>query len=1126
MSGECLVKAENDTYTSEPHDNVVRSRERTRHILNAIGFNSAEYQASDDQLDGIAWLLELDADERFPIDTRHCRLQVRTERNNSRGGILGHRMGNGKTLQAMALVAHSAYVARHVIDLLAESERVASRFFERYSSESAFDRRAQTQVRNAASEERLRLQTLGRLHRNCSLVVGPSSVLSVSQRGARKVRRNRKNEPDVTASGAHIAPQWVKQALQFFRRARLVIAYYDGEKIYYYGETPAHVKEKLTESTLGECPVHLETCALNGPSTTQIDSCHVLMMRYSTLVAVRQRSGIHEATNLFVEQLQSCGSFVEGHFRPFRSQRALWVDPAENTKTTAPAYSPDEEAQVSSSSSTLVPVEERIQLPDEQIIEYLLERTSQRHGSDSIPEWLRFRLDPLRPIRCGPKHMGHGGPPLFRYAFNHLIVDEAHALRNLRQQTQLSSALFCLKRRRSWALTGTPVFHHDEQLWALMRFIGVQPLPPLERARQMISDATDCARRLEVERAAELTCQPRAQLQINLSTEELLTNAAYRWYCDLLQRYVHRPPPPEQSLVTEERAQLAITQGLQRTSPHFADERLAVCAHGQMPHLWKRYQWYEQFDTEDEQNTYERCCDKLSHLRLWAKQQQQAEDAAKIEKAPSRGFGSASGLPYRCGLNMVLRAQQAVTDPMLLPEGFRESASHSTKIAAAVRYITDVALVRHDEKVVVFCEWPLPLSNLQRALANVGVTALLIHGGAFVDRIRRIPTNANSSEKNANAPRTERISALTIDDRVRRIRKFRESTSSQCKVLLSTYVLESGIDLECANHVIFLEHRWVHNQMEQALARCYRKTQQRDVHVLYLLLDRAIDRRLYEVSQEAGALARSVIEGQDRARKRRIGDVKRCAKNAEPDCRTLSLTANRAHKPLAADRLHCLVNNLHEEQLKFAHERMAARIRAAQLRQHQEREARHSARKHPRTRHTQQTPNTSVHTAHTHANSRTVQRMNSDESVVIDDTRDIVEDISDCSQPSSQPSSQPRSQPSSQPANEPVEESVRILPRSFARAQSEQSIREIRDSLFTAEHAFVQSKSVGQHPTAPSQALQTLRDYRTTFQPQHASSSRRSQRADLFAGLQQPLRAHTRQQPKLLDQKRRRYSFQ
>ena len=108
------------------------------------------------------------------------------------------------------------------------------------------------------------------------------------------------------------------------------------------------------------------------------------------------------------------------------------------------------------------------------------------------------------------------------------------------------------------------------------------------------------------------------------------------------------------------------------------------------------------------------------------------------------------------------------------------------------------------------------------------------------------------------------IRTLTLDgdvkpkDRVTVIEEFQES--QDVRALFLTYpVGAEGLNLMNANHVVLIESWWNSAIMDQAVARAWRRGQDREVHVYHLVTKRTIEPAIVKICEDKRILGQAVL---------------------------------------------------------------------------------------------------------------------------------------------------------------------------------------------------------------------------------------------------------------------------
>lgn len=218
-------------------------------------------------------------------------------------------------------------------------------------------------------------------------------------------------------------------------------------------------------------------------------------------------------------------------------------------------------------------------------------------------------------------------------------------------------------------------------------------------------------------------------------------------------------------------------------------------------------------------------------------------------------------------LEAILRCRQICTHPQLFIEGMRK------KLTVDVEDRFDEQLLREDwteksskhktlcnlvsahsatDKSIVFCSFVHEMELCRQALEDVGIKATMFHG------------------RLDDAERAQVVSQFRSDDSVR--------------VLLAQILCGgTGLNLQVANHIYIMSPQYNPTWEVQALGRCFRHGQTKEVHFTRLVMNESIEGNICEVSERkllliSRALGDPRIEG-------KLG--KRAAGLTQGDVRTI-----------------------------------------------------------------------------------------------------------------------------------------------------------------------------------------------------------------------------------------------
>ncbi|AAS50514.1 AAR147Wp [Eremothecium gossypii ATCC 10895] len=170
-----------------------------------------------------------------------------------------------------------------------------------------------------------------------------------------------------------------------------------------------------------------------------------------------------------------------------------------------------------------------------------------------------------------------------------------------------------------------------------------------------------------------------------------------------------------------------------------------------------------------------------------------------------------------------------------------ENLHQSKKVQQCLGIIKTVLDNSTDEKLIVFSQFTTFFDILQFFIKKVLNVSYLRYDGTMNGNVRASVIERFYREKN------ERL------------------------LLISMKAGNSGLTLTCANHVILVDPFWNPYVEEQAMDRCYRISQQREVYIHRLLLKNTIEDRIVELQNRKRTLVENAMDPTELREVNRLG---------------------------------------------------------------------------------------------------------------------------------------------------------------------------------------------------------------------------------------------------------------
>lgn len=390
--------------------------------------------------------------------------------------------------------------------------------------------------------------------------------------------------------------------------------------------------------------------------------------------------------------------------------------------------------------------------------------------------------------------------PLFQLCFHRIVLDEAHNIKN--PNSQQAKAVTYVAAERRWAVTGTPIQNHIDDLFSLFRFVRVEPhgdhkwwnkyvSKPFEKDEtraQAVSTLDVLIRDLILRRTKSKTINGKKILDLPKKHVHLVKLKLSKGEEEFYLKF-HRDSKEEfEGLIREDNAMKNYASILQLL-------------------LYLR----------------QICC----HPSLVLSSYMKKRDNATIRRSLGEFCQNQPPAVRDAVFPMMPKVLEAVDSGDIdLREYLRQYWRGSTKINALARYLNEI---KHSTKSVIFSQWTSMLDLVQIAMDKNGIRCARLDG--TMSRVQR----------------EEAVQTFKNDPNI-----------SAC--LVSLKVGGVGLNLVWATHVFLLDPWWNPAVEEQAIDRVHRIGQNKEVTVIRFIVKDSVEERILELQKRKNEIVQDTIE--------------------------------------------------------------------------------------------------------------------------------------------------------------------------------------------------------------------------------------------------------------------------
>nr|CAD7443687.1 unnamed protein product [Timema bartmani] len=427
---------------------------------------------------------------------------------------------------------------------------------------------------------------------------------------------------------------------------------------------------------------------------------------------------------------------------------------------------------------------------------------------------------------------------LHNIKWERIILDEAHVIRNHKSKTSL--AVFQLRGRYRWALTGTPIHNKELDLYSLLKFLKCTPfddymvwkrwvdnknLAGQQRLKTVMNSIMLRRTKTQLQQEGSLQCLPQKEfhlIDVSLDEEESKVYQKVLVFSrTLFAQFLHQKAEKEQLTMMG-------CEPSEASNPFNPKGQLAA--------------WYQKLSGMDNIKSFEilvlllrlrqLCC----HPSLISSMLDRDNCDTDCIEGADEDLVSALG---RLGLENreEVSSSSRPSIDQVMKDNILSSSNpvfNKDRVSSKMKLLLETLQVKvfdTKEKAVIVSQWTSMLELLAQHLRSQGVSCVTLCG------------------------------SVPVKDRAALVDSINGTSHRPQVMLLSLTAGGVGLNLVGANHLFLFDLHWNPQLEAQACDRVYRVGQTRTVHVYKFVTQETIEQRIKLLQDQKVSLADGVLSG-------------------------------------------------------------------------------------------------------------------------------------------------------------------------------------------------------------------------------------------------------------------------